>query len=247
MKRQIAALLTATVLPLAACTATPGSNGTESTGGNPGSVSTSDTSSIPVPSLDSAQSPLPTSTAAETRPLTGEDTPQRSSPAPNSPISGTAPTKTRIDDSVTVPPSVTGGDLAAAEAAIEAWRHAVHVNDLSLQKPSSKNWPDEIHRYIKDPAASVQLDLIHTFTEQHIHQVGFTRYTGSITEATSDHVKIQACVDTRGADVVDATGGSVRGDGLQKFQWTFWISSYRDFDNAWFVNHIDKPSPAKPC
>lgn len=149
---------------------------------------------------------------------------------------------------VTIPPTVTGANRKAAEAGVTAWRNAMHTFDLSLQDPTGKNWKTAIYRYMGDPAAAEQILRIQTFASHKIHQVGFTRYSATVTKATTKNVQIRACVDVSAMDVVNADGESeLKPGGAKRFYRDFSVTWYTAKKGGWLLNDITTPDPTQPC
>lgn len=242
MKRQIAAILTATVMPLAACTATSGADPTASSDPVSSTVTTSSpTTTTSTEPVDSGQS------GTETMSAPPMNTPSASTVATSE---STAPTGDAYDAiPVEIPASTMGADRDAAEKGIAVWRNAVRVLDQSLQDPAGKDWKPIIYRYINDPAALKQVALINTFVKQKIHQVGDTDYSAKVLDVSEHNVQVRACVNLGRYDVVDDVGVSVLKPGQPDvFARVFSVSFYYDNDPpAWFVNNITTPEPAEPC
>lgn len=231
MKRLIAAMLTATLLPLAACTGQP----------------------VVEPSGNSTETVTPTSSVART---TSAVTTQSSTSSSTSSTTAASPTTTAsveptgdIYDAIPVeiPGTITGVDRAAANEAVAVWRNAMRVFDESMKDPGSKDWKPAIYEYVNDPAALKQLSALAAFNAHELHQVGEIAYVASVFEATAHSVKIRACVDLRNYDVVDEDGDSATNPGsLKRFFRDYWIGFYAEPD-AWFLNYIDIPESAKLC
>jgi hypothetical protein len=262
MRRLLAGLAAAVTLLLASCTSTAGPSpsvgGTARTVTDPtapasaaGAASSTATPTVaptPVTSTPTRSRTSMTSTTAtsnssarSTRPSTTHQPTESTTTNPDT--STTAPTIT-----VTIPSKITGASRKAAKAGVTAWRKAMHTFDLSLQHPTGKNWKTAIYRYANDPAAAVQLQLVHTFVKQKIHQVGFLEFAATVVKAAKHNVQIRACVDDHPVDVIDKDGNSASRSGSQRFQWTFnvtWYSKVRG--GQWLLNYITKPDPVKPC
>lgn len=241
MKRQIAAIVTATAISLAACTTSARSNPTD-----PGSetMGTSSTTSAVPPTLSTTDEGVRASPTPQTTMTSSTSGPTASIPQSTSQTIGTIGASAEWP--VDISPSITGAELDAVNAAIEAWRQAVRVYDQSMQDPG-KDWSPAIREYVADPAAVFQLDLIGALARDGMHQVGETRYAARVTKATAHNVQLAACVDVSHSDVVDADGRSITGDGPVKFEWSFNIDLYPGPPNRWLLNYIDKPKPSAPC
>lgn len=239
MKRQIAAILTATAIPLAACTATSGADPTAS--------------SDPASSSVTASSPVTTTSTepVDSRP-SGTDTvsapPMDTSPASVSMTSAstTASGDAYDDIPVEIPATITGAALDATNAAIPVWRNAVRLYDESMQNPGDE-WAAKFREYVVDPAAITQLSLVAEFVENGMHQVGDTGYEAKVVLAKPHNVQIQACVDATRVDVVNADGTSITEGSARRFLWDFNLDFYPDEVNHWLLNLVTKPNPTKPC
>lgn len=230
MKRLIAALLTATVLPLAACTGQPavepsGSNTETATATN----SIASTTSV-VTSPSTTLSPTINTEASTT--------------------SAPASVGDRYDEiPVEIPDSITGAELDAAHEAIAVWRNATRVFDQSMQDPSLKDWNASVYEYANDPAALKHMSAIATFKRQGFHQIGQIDYAATILSAAEHNVQLRACIDLTGYDVIDADSDSVIKQGQPRvFVRIYSVSLYHQQDPAeWFLNNITTPDPVEPC
>ncbi|MBN9607897.1 MAG: hypothetical protein BGO26_06620 [Actinobacteria bacterium 69-20] len=246
MKRLIAAVLTATTMTLASCTA----------------ITATEPSTTSDPATNTAGTTAPT-TAGSTTPdpieswLNGTTT-TSSSPTSTSTtgttVSSTAPSTTVTGDvydaiPVTIPATITGADLKIANQAVSVWRNAMRVFDQSLQDPGGKDWKTTIYQYANDPAALKQMSLINTFIKQGIHQVGEAGYTAEVLSAVKHNVQIKTCVDLSKYNVIDGQGESVlKPDVVSRFSRTFSISFYYgEKPELWFLNDITTPNPPESC
>lgn len=240
MKRQIAAILTATVMPLAACTATSGADPTASSDPVSSSVTTfSPVTTVSTEPVDSVQSRTETVSASPMNTSSTSTVATSKSTNPAGDAYDAIP--------VEIPASITGADLDAAEQGIAVWRNAVRVLDQSLQDPAGKDWKPVVYRYINDPAALKQVALIDTFVKQGIHQVGYTDYSAKVLEANEQSVKIRACVDLSKVDYLDSEGHSQLVASDRYVEWEFWLSYYEEPKDSLFVGLINKPKPVQPC
>lgn len=240
MKRLIAAVLTATTMTLAACTATGGPDPETTSGAG---------TSTAAPTSTRASTPDPVSSW-----LFGTTT---SSP-PSSTSKGTVDPTTAPSTSVTtgdvydaipvtIPDSITGADLKIAKQGVAVWRNAMRVFDESLQDPAGKDWKTAVYRYANDPAALKQMALVSTFVKQGIHQVDEPGYTAEVFEADAHSVKIRACLDITKFDVLDKDGRSVvQSDGPPRIRRDYWLGFYQGSDDL-YVGLVDIPDPAQPC
>lgn len=233
MKRLIAAMLTATLLPLAACTGQP----------------------VVEPSGNSTETVTPTSSVART---TSAVTTQSSTSSSTSSTTAASPTTTAsveptgdIYDAIPVeiPSTITGVDRAAANEAVAVWRNAMRVFDESMKDPGSKDWKPDIYEYVNDPAALKQMSTIATFKKQGFHQVGQIDYTAEILSAVEHNVQISACIDLTNYDVIDVEGDSVIRQGQPRtFVRIYSVSFYHNQEpSLWFLNNVTTPDPVEPC
>ncbi len=244
MKRLIAAILTATTMTLAACTATAGTD--PSTTPEPTTTASPLVTTSSTASVDPVESWLSGTTTTSTAPGGTSTT-----AAIDRPTTTSADTSGDMYDAipVTIPDTIIGADLKVANQAAGVWRHAMRVIDESLKDPAGKDWKPLIYRYVNDPAALKQMALINTFVKQGIRQVGDIGYTAEVLSAAEHNVQIKACVDLSKYDVVNNNGDSVLERGTPpRFSRTFSISLYYDQDpELWFLNDIKTPNPVEPC
>jgi hypothetical protein len=233
MKRLIAAMLTATLLPLAACTSQPAvepdASGTETASPTSNVVTTTPTATTRGATTSSTSSTTATSLAT---------------------ASLVEPAGDKYDAiPVEIPDSISGSELSAANEAIEVWRNAIRVFDESMQDPGAKDWKPSIYEYVNDPAALKQMSTIATFKEQGFHQIGQIEYTAEILSAVEHNVQISACVDLTNYDVIDVEGDSVIRQGQPRtFVRIYSVSFYHNQDpSLWFLNNVTTPDPVEPC
>ncbi len=245
MKRMIAAILTATTMTLASCTATtatdpntsPAPGTSTSALASTGPTAIGPTTPDPVESwLSGTTSSSPTSTST-----TG-------STGPSTAPSATATTGDVYDAiPVTIPSTITGAGLKAANAAIPVWRNAVRLYDESMQHPGG-DWAAKLRKFVGDPAAITQLSLVAAFARDGMHQIGDISYGAEVTAATVHNVQIRACVDISGFDVVNSQGASISKPSTPgRFYREFNLDFYPDAGHVWLLNLITTPKPAEPC
>jgi hypothetical protein len=246
MKRQIAALLTATVLPLAACTATSAGNSDTV----PASAASSPTMTAPSSIAPTAPDPVESSLSGTVATSTPANS-ATSSSTTGAANSSTSASTTATGDvygaiPVAIPDTITGAALNAANAAIPVWRNAMRLYDESMQNPEDK-WETKIRQFVGDPAAITQLSLVAAFAKDGMRQVGNTTYTAEVVKAAAHNVQIRACVDASRVDVVNADGTSITGGSAKRFLWEFNLDFYPDDVHRWLLNLVTKPNPTKPC
>lgn len=250
MKRLIAAVLTATTMTLAACTATAGSDPTtapgKSTGTSP-AASAAPTTTGPT-TTDRIESWLSDTTSTSAPPTVDATTSDPATGASDTTtVTSTAATGDTYDTiPVTIPAAITGAGLKAANAAIPVWRNAMRLYDQSMQDPSA-DWTAKLRKYVVDPAAIAQLSLVAAFAKDGMHQIGETGYTAEVIAAKEHNVQIRACVDATRVDVVDGDGTSITSGSPRRFLWEFNIDFYPNEVSHWLLNLVTKPNPTKPC
>lgn len=241
MKRLIAAVLTATTMTLASCTATAAPD--PNTSAVPG-TSTSALASTGTSAPDPVESWL-FGTTTTTAPPTSTST---TGTPDSSTVPSTSVTTGDVYDAipVTIPDSITGAGLKSAKAAIPVWRNAVRLYDESMQSPGD-DWNAKIRQYVADPAAITQLSLVSELAQDGMHQIGDTSFDAKVIVATVNNVQIRACVDVTRLDVVNADGTSITGGSARRFLWEYNIDFYPNEVNHWLLNLVTKPKPTKPC
>lgn len=243
MKRMIAAILTATTMTLASCTATTATD--PNTSAAPGT----DAVAVPAPTPTGSTTPDPVKSW-----LFGTTSTSSSPTSAAATVTATSSTATSIAVTgdvydaipVTIPATITGVGLKAANAAIPVWRNAVRLYDESMQNPDD-DWKAKIRKYVADPAAITQLSLVSALAQDGMHQIGDTSFDAKVIVATVNNVQIRACVDVTRLDVVNADGTSITGGSARRFLWEYNIDFYPNEVSHWLLNLVTKPMPTKPC
>jgi hypothetical protein len=119
--------------------------------------------------------------------------------------------------------------------------------DQSLAAPSAKNWEPSIRKYVADPAAFQQLDLVKTFKKNGLREVGNTNYSGTVTKVTPGNVDLRVCVDVSRSNVIDKSGRSVVGPGPRRFYRNYSVGRYPNQPGRWLLNREIDITPAQTC
>lgn len=237
MKKLIAAIMTATMIPLAACT-----SGTDP---KPTGTGTSSTTPATPPALSTTDDRPPTRPTTLASMTSSTSVATSSSPRPTSQTSVTSSASPEWP--VNISPTISGAELQAVDAAVEVWRAAMRLYDESMQRPG-ETWAPKIRRYVADPAATVQINLLDTLHREGIRQIGNLSYTATITKATASNVQIRACVDLARSDVINGKGDSVaKPNAHSRFYRDFNVDYYKDAGAVWLLNLITTPQPVEPC
>jgi len=140
-----------------------------------------------------------------------------------------------------------------AQHALDVYRQAWRTIDAAYAAPASRDWEPEIRRYMADPRALQVLNAINGLVEDHVHTTGQTEISANVisVEGTGNGAKvtIEACVDSTGGDLLDATGNSVLvpqevGPRIKQYANVF---RYSDSDGGWLLGENTAPQPYQPC
>lgn len=140
-----------------------------------------------------------------------------------------------------------------AQAALTAYLQAWKITDEAYSSPSSKDWEPAIRQYIADPRAAEVMKAIESFSTNGRHTTGSNQVTAVVTavEGSGDgaRVTIEACIDSSGKDLIDASGNSIKAPLPvgPRIKQSGNVYKYADQDGGWLLSEVFVPDPYEPC
>lgn len=150
------------------------------------------------------------------------------------------------------PSDLTPEQQAMAQAALTVYQQAWKVTDEAYADPT-KDWEHTIRQYIADPRARQVLKAIQSLAADQEHTTGTSQVTAWVTtvEGSGDGAKvsIDACVDSSGADLLDATGHSIKAPmpAGSRIKQSGNVYRYSDKDGGWLLSEASIATPYEPC
>lgn len=184
-----------------------------------------------------------------------QSVPASSAPPRPSPTTSPAPSSSTPAAPTTAnpwPESLTPEQQAMAQAALTAYQQAWKTTDEAYGDPT-QSWEPTIRQYIADPYALVVLKSLQGLANKQFHTVGSNKVDAVVTavEGSGDGamVTIDACVDSSGGDLLNASGVSVKAPLPvgPRIKQSANVYKYADKDGGWLLSEVNVPDPYEPC